>query len=154
MAQVPHSYILVSNKLDELQTIAMRLISSQNTPTLADVRDWRLVSQHDYWSYRRYRHTGVVDRMAAGMSDVTPSAEALTFFVDPKQKTGVLRLLASDDSAAEKLNAAMTKARAALPPLKPSGTGAWESMVPFAGDQHTGERMFDVMGLFGFAIYL
>ena len=88
------------------------------------------------------------------MSDVTPSAEALIFFADPMRKTGVLRLFGADDSATERLNAAMSKAKAALPRLKPSGEGAWEAMIPFAGDQETVERMFDVMGLFGFAVYL
>lgn len=155
IVEVPRSYVLASNSLDELQTITTRLISLENsTPTFADIRDWKLVSQHDYWGYRRYRHTRAVDPEAAGTADITPSAEALTFFVDPKQKTGVLRLLASDDSAAEKLNAAMTTARIEFPPFKPSGSGAWETMIPFAGDQKTGERMFITMGLFGFAVYL
>jgi hypothetical protein len=154
-AQVAHSYVLVSNDLEELQTMAQRLTASDNdTRTLADIPDWKLVSQHDYWGYRRYRHSGVVNREAAGMSDVTPSAEALIFLVDMQTKVGVLRLLASDDSTQEKINAAMTKARAALPPLKPSSAGAWETIIPLAGDEKTGERMFDVMGLFGFGLYL
>lgn len=155
VAQISGSYVLVSNNLDELQTVASRLISSEkSTPTLTDVRDWKLISQHDYWGYRRYRHSGVVNKDAAGVSDVTPSAEALIFFADPIQKTGVLRLLDADGGSRGKLNAAMSKAKAPLPPLRPSGEGAWEAMIPFAGDQETGERMFDVMGLFGFAVYL
>ncbi len=68
-----------------------------------------------------------MDRNAAGMSEVTPSAEALIFCADFQNKKGVLRLLASDNSTVAKMGAAMTKATAALPPLKPSNTGAWET---------------------------
>jgi hypothetical protein len=155
MAQVPHSYVIVSNDRQELQTVAGLLASSHDdTGSLGGIPEWQSVSQDDYWGYRRYRQDGVVDRNAAGMSEVTPSAEALIFSADFQNKKAVLRLLASDDSTAAKMNAAMTKATAALSPLKPSGTGVWETTIPFAGDRDTGERMFEVMWLFGFGVYL
>ena len=150
--QVAHSYLLVSNDLQELQTIAGRLASAdEDRRMLTRIRDWEFVSQHRVWGYRRYRHSGVVDRVAAGMSDVTPGAEALIFFVDLKKKAGVLRLLSSpvDEGTAAKINA-----RAVLPRLKPRGVGVWETIIPLVGDEESFEQMFGIMGLFGFGIYL
>ena len=153
--QIGQSYVLVSNDLSELQTTADRLSSSnQDALVLAGIREWDTVRQHDIWGYRRYRHSGITDPVAAGMSDVTPAAESLIFFVDADKKVGVLRLLASDNSTADKINSAMASARSVFPPLKTSGGGASETMIPFAGDEATSERMFMVMGLFGFGIYL
>jgi hypothetical protein len=153
--QIGHSYVLVSNDLSELQTVADRLSSSnQDAPVLAGIREWESVRHHEIWGYRHYRHSGVADPVAAGMSDVTPAAESLIFFVDVDKKVGVLRLLASDNSTADKINSAITSARSAFPPLKTSGGGASETMIPFAGDEATSERVFMVMGLFGFGIYL
>ena len=156
IAQASRSYVLVSNNLHDVQETAVQLVSSEKSvPTPAGIRDWKLISSHDYWGYRHYRHTGVPgEGVASGASDVTPSAENMIFFADLKQRTGVLRLLAADDTATDKLNASMAKAKAALPRLKPSGRGAWEAAISFTGDQATVERMFDVMGLFGFAVYL
>jgi hypothetical protein len=76
------------------------------------------------------------------------------FFVDAQRQAGHLRLLASDRSTADKLNAGMTEAKSALPLLKPVDEGAWGVSVEFADDERTKERIFIVMGLFGFGIYL
>jgi hypothetical protein len=122
--------------------------------TLSEIREWKSVSQHEVWGYRRYRHTGIADPMAAGVADVTSSAEALIFLLNSDKKAGVLRLLASDDSTAEKMNAGMAKARVAWTPLKPSGAGAWETTIPFSGDEQSADRTFVVVGLFGFPVYL
>jgi hypothetical protein len=156
IAQASRSYVLVSNDLHQVQETAMHLISSEKSVSaMTDIRDWKLISSHDYWGYRHYRHTGVPgDGVASGSSDVTPSAENLIFFADPKQRMGALRLLAADDTATEKLNASMAKAKTELPQLRQSGRGAWEAVILFTGDQASAERMFDVMGLFGFAVYL
>jgi hypothetical protein len=156
IAQASSSYIIMSNDLRDVQDTASQLISSEkSTPTLAGIRDWVLLRSHNYWGYRHYRHTeDASEAVASGASDVTPSAQDLIFFADPKQRTGTLRLLAADATAAQKLNESMAKARAALPPLKPSGIGAWEAAISFTADQQTTDRMFDVMGLFGFAVYL
>lgn len=155
-AQVSGSYILVSNNFDQLRATAALLTSSETgTPRLADVRDWKFISQREYWGYRHYRHTSVLnDEAASGVTYVTPSAEDLIFFADPKQRKGVLRLVAADNGAIEKLNAAMANAKAALPPMKRIRAGVWEAAISFTGDQQTSEQMFDVMGLFGFAVYL
>jgi hypothetical protein len=156
IAQASGSYILVSNDLRDVQDTASRLISSERSaPTFAGIHEWALVSSHNFWGYRHYRHTeSASEAVASGASDVTHSAQDLIFFADAKHRTATLRLLATDATAANKLNESMSNSRAALPPLKASGIGAWEAAISFTGDQQTTERMFDVMGLFGFAVYL
>lgn len=154
MGQVQSSFILISNDLEELQTVANRLTSSDEDTGITHIPEWELLSQHDYWGYRQYRHGDAVDREAAGLSDVTPSAKALMFLVDFQKKEGVLRLLASDKSTADKLNSAMRNSRVTLPPLEASNVGAWETVIPLADNERTIERMFIVMGFFGFGVYL
>ncbi len=155
ITELPRSYVLISNTLEELQTLAAQLSSSgKDAPTFSDIRDWKLITQHDYWGYRRYRHAEVVDRSAAGMTVVTDNALALSFVVDFGAKAGTLRLYASDGSTAEKINAATAGVEAPWPTLKASAAGAWETTIPLAGDQEDAERMLGVLGLFGFGLYL
>jgi hypothetical protein len=151
-AQVAKSYTLFSNDREEIQTVAELLaLPNYNSGNLSGIREWPSVSQHGIWGYRRYRHTGVADRTAAGMRGVTPGAQALIFFPDLERKVGVLRLLNSpeDERTAENFNSS-----AKLPPFKPSGSGAWETIIPFSSDEKTLERMAVTMGLFGFGLYL
>jgi hypothetical protein len=153
--QVGQSFVLVSNDVHELQTLAQQLASpGRNSETSNDIREWASVSKHEVWGYRRYRHVGIADPMAAGMADVTGSAEELIFFVQPDHKTLVLQLFAEDQGTAERINAGMTKARIAWSPLGPSGTGSWDSTIRLSGDENSAELTFIVVGLFGFAVYL
>jgi hypothetical protein len=151
--QVGQSYALVSNDLNELQTLAERLASREgDLQALNSIHDWASLSQHDVWGYRRYRHIGVVDRMAAGMADVGSSAEALAFFLDHNQKAIVLRLYLNPPS--DERTVTMMNSRATFPPLKPSGRGMWEATIPLSGNEESFERTFIVVGLFGFPVYL
>jgi len=151
--QVGQSYVLVSNDLQELQSLAEHLASSSaDFQSPSGVRDWTSVTQHEVWGYRRYRHNDVVDPMAAGMADVTPGAEALTFYFDSKRKAGVLGLLLK--SPADERTVARMNSRAVLPPLKPSGVGAWQTTFPLTGDEDSFEHLANVAGLFGFATYV
>ena len=153
--QVGQSYVLIANDPKELQTIAQHLASTDvDAHRLTEIREWASVSHHDMWGYRRYRHAGIVDPMAAGMADVTPTAENLIFFLNPAQKSAVLRLLASDESTAEKINAEMVKTRITWSPFRPTGAGAWETTISFSGDENSADRTFVVIGLFGFPVYL
>jgi hypothetical protein len=150
--QIAHAYLLVSNNLKELQAVAGRLAASnQDLEPLTRLRDWESISQHPLWGYRRYRHTEVVNPVAAGMSDVTRGAEAIMFFADFEKKVGVLSLLSSvtDEGTPAKINA-----KAVLPPFKPRGPGVWETVTMFSGDEDSFERMFAVMYLFGFGTYV
>jgi len=150
--QIAGSYLLLSNNLEDLQATAKGLIWSENPETiLTGIRDWEMVRQHEVWGYRRYRHTGVVDAEAAGMSWVTPGAEALVFFVDFEEKISVMRLSSSgrNEDAAAKMNAT-----AKLPPLKPEGGGVWETRIPLTGDEGSFERLANVMDCFGFGVYV
>lgn len=154
-AVIANSYLLVCNNLTELQSLADRLVSStdESARSLSRIRDWDEVSRHDFWCYRRYRHTGISDRSAAGMDEVTPSAEALIFFLD-SDKMGVLQLDASDSTTATRINASMAKTNISWPPLRPSASAIWTTAITFSGDERSADRIFIVMGLFGFAVYL
>lgn len=155
MTEVARSYVLVSNSSEQLRAISGRLSSStggRNVPV--GVPEWREVSRHAYWGYRRYRQVASANRDASGLSNVTSTARDLIFLVDFKEKRGLLRLLASDASTADKLNSAPMDPSMALPPLRRSAPGVWEAAFPFTGRLQTEDRMFVVMGLFGFGIYL
>ena len=146
---------MISNDLGELQDVAARLASEDTrNSNLADIRDWTTLNQHDFWGYRRYRHTGVADPEAAGTSEVTPSAQALAFFADYKQKAGIVRLFASDKTTADKLDNAIVSHKAALPPFRGTGSGSWQTEVALSGNERSSEGMFEIMSLFGFGIYL
>ena len=77
-----------------------------------------------------------------------PDAQALAFFLDLQQQIGVLRLYSSAGDTAHKIDA-----KHMLPSLDEVNTGLWEAKVSLSGDQAL-EPMVNVMGLFGFAIYL
>ncbi|QEE27999.1 hypothetical protein FTW19_08320 [Terriglobus albidus] len=147
--QIAHSYLLISNDMGSLQSMAGRLSSANHSaPTLPEVSDWERLSQHDVWGYRHYQQVDIKYRDAAGMTDVTPAAQALSFFVDPEKKVGVLRLFASDDSTAKKLNSA-----AKLPSLRPGNQGVWEVNIPLDSEASS-EQMLATMWLYGFGLYL
>ena len=152
--QVTQLYALVCNDAAELHALAERLSSpdrDSQDPSASGMRDWPSFSQHDVWGYRRYRHTGIANRDAAGMTNVTPGAEALIFFLVPAKKAGVLQLLNSptDQRTASNMNAA-----GRLPPLRSVSSGVWETTIQLSGDQGTSERMVALMWLFGFGLYL
>jgi hypothetical protein len=146
------SFLVCSNKAD-FQTMARRLSSvDKGTSPKASIRDWEFLSNHRMWAYRRYRHNGIVDRAAAGMTVVSPGAEALLFAFEDQRSRFVLRLFCSpsDETTPAGINAG-----AVLPRLKQSGPGVWETTFPFVGgEEETSERLFVVMGLFGFGVYL
>jgi hypothetical protein len=146
--QVSHSYLLISNNLDDLHALSIKLSASDAMPSFSGIRDWESISQHEVWGYRRYRHDEV-NKTAAGTSEVMPDAQALAFSADPKQKTGMLRLFSPTAGTADKMNGTRI-----LPAFKAAGNGAWEIAIPLTGDQKTSEQMFAVMSWFGFGVYV
>jgi hypothetical protein len=151
-AQFANSYLLLSNNPEDLQATAKAITSSENpNKVLAGIRDWEQVSQHKVWGYRCYRHSGVVDREAAGMSSVTPGTKALIFLVDFGNKACVIRLFSSDTNAD---TAARISSVYKLPSMKPQAAGVWETRFPLAGDEESWDRLVTVMDLFGFGVYV
>ena len=144
-AQVGDAFLLIANNLDELKAVVAKLESARDGRVGA-IRDWATLRRHEMWGYRRYRHDDV-DKMAAGTDEVTPDAEALAFMVDLEKRVGVLRLHSSTRKTAEKWG------RRILPAFKLVSRGTWEATVPLA-DAQAGERMFVIMALFGFGVYL
>lgn len=152
---VSDKFILVSDTVAQLERVAQRLRSLENNPRDASqLPGFANVPRHEYWGYRRYRPTDPAHQIPAGMNDVTPSARALTFVVDPEQKAGALRLYASDASTAEKVNATTAATNSALPLLGPSDPGVWQANISLVEDQRFLDRIVAVMGLFGFGLYL
>lgn len=151
--QIGNEYLLVSNNLQELRSVAERLVMTQNeVPALSQIRDWESFSKNKVWGYRRYRHTEVVDRVAAGMDLVANGAEALSFYLDSGKKSVVLRLLLNPPTA--EVTPAKMNAKAMFPPLEPEGVGVWETTFRLRGDERSFEQLFLLAGLFGFAVYL
>jgi hypothetical protein len=146
--QVAHSYLLVSNDTGDLEMTVTKLASS-DAQMVRELRDWENISQHAVWGYRRYRQAEANHKDAAGLTDVTPTAQALIFYFDSEKKSGVLRLLATDDSTAEKMNAA-----AKLPALKPISSDLWQTSIPLSSNETSSEQMVAAMWLFGFGLYL
>jgi hypothetical protein len=143
--QVGHLYLLISNRLDEAQAISAKL-GSDTAPSLSGFRDWESISRHEVWGYRRYRHTEE-SKEAAGTSQLTPDTQALAFFADPKQKTGVLRLFSPTGGTAQKMNETRL-----LPPFKVADSGVWETVIPLTGNQKSSDQIFVVMSWFGFGV--
>jgi hypothetical protein len=146
--QVTQSYVLISNNLDDLHAMSAKLSASNAIPILSGIREWESISHHEVWGYRRYRHDEE-NKAAAGTSEVLPDAQALVFFLDLKQRAGVVRLFSPTTGTAEKIDGTRM-----LPPFKDAGTGTWETTIPLSGDAASGERMVRVMGLFGFGVYV
>jgi hypothetical protein len=152
-AQVGQSYALVSNDLSELQLLAANLRSPSDELQVPEgVRNWSSLSRHDVWGYRRYAHASVTDRMAAGMADIGPGAEALAFFLDLHRKAIAVRLYLNPPT--DERTVAMINSQATLPPLHPTGSGVWETDILLSGNEQALERTFIVIGLFGFAVYV
>jgi len=148
--QSPHAYLLVSSDIASLRAMSGEL-GAKNRKALQlpkGIPDWQTLSQHDLWGYRRYRHSEVQDKNAAGTNDVTSTATALLFYIDAGKKDAMLRLLASDGSTAQKMNAA-----GKLPQLRAIDAGSWETNVSLA-DESSVERVLAAMWLFGFGVYL
>jgi len=152
--QIGSSYIVISNSSDGIKAAVDSLQSpATNSSDATWSRDGKLVSGHNVWAFRHYRHVGDGNRDAAGMSDVPPGAEALLYFIDEAKMSSTLMLIgtSSDTSASIHLG----RGTSSLPPLKPflERKGCWETSFPLSGDSESNDRMLTVMGFFGFGIY-
>jgi hypothetical protein len=151
-AQVARAYFVVSNSLGDLQTVA-KALASKATGEPQGIRDWAALQQRDAWGYRRYRHGAVKDRLAAGMEDVRPGAEALVLLPNVKSSTLTQRLLGSPGAEATVTN--INAHQLPFAPLKSAGAGAWETTFPvIQQDEQTATSLLAVMHLFGFGVYL
>jgi hypothetical protein len=154
-SQLGQSYVLISNDLQGLEKIAERLGSvNKGVQSASEIPEWGTLSQHGVWAYRKCRYIEIIDPPdAAGMTDVTSSADSLVFYFNSDNRTGVLQLIASDKSTAERFNARNTLTRETWPPLKQLSAREWETTIPLSGDDASADRIFVVVGLFGFPVY-
>ncbi len=146
--QVAHSYLLISNDASDLRAIATRL-PSRDSRAAHDVPEWESSGRRALWGYRRYRQDESEDTDSVGLTDVTPGARALSFYLDSEGVAGVLRLLAADGGTAERMNA-----NGRLPGLKRVSSDAWQTRISLSGAGASPEQMLFVMWLFGFGISL
>jgi hypothetical protein len=150
--QLGLSFVLVANNIDDLKKMALDLAPNAcGAQSLIKVRELEDICAHDVWGYRRYKENADEDpnSMAAATQDIMPGTRALAFFVDFKQRTGVLRLFSSTAATADNINAHLQS-----PFLSPTGSQTWQATIPFHGNEDTFDQMFRVMSLFGFGAYL
>lgn len=149
VSEVDHFYLVVSNDLQEIESVVDRLVSPSREAArfLATIPEWPEMSQRSFWGYRRYRHDRINSRDAAGMHNVTPAARSLYLYSDQPQRAGVLRLRSAtqDDTTADKINSAHM-----IPPLKLIGPGLWQSVFPLDFENKDPDPVFAVAWLFGF----
>ena len=154
IVQLETKYLVLCHGLSDLKRVATGLLSRPNESAANDLQSSGLMSR-EYWGHRRYRHGATANSaVASALDTVTPSAKTLTLFVDFDRKSGVLRLSASDSGAAEKLSAYLLGLGLGLGPLIPTAGKNWETSLVFDGSEASFERLFTVMGLFGFGVYL
>ena len=151
--QVEESYVVISNNSTEIKAVVAGLNSlEQNLQLLSKLRDWDSVNQHPFWGYRKYnRFQTEADPAAAGTLGATKNDEALMFFIEFEKRIGVLRLISSQSN--EAATAKLSK-QGVLPRFQQVGPEIWEMTIQLTGDEDSFERMFDVMVLFGFGIYV
>jgi hypothetical protein len=157
-AQVGRSYLVFSNDLGELQKIAAELTSSGDvSKSLTAVPDWSFVSGHEYWGYRFIRRKGSVEKDVAALDQFMPGAESIMFWVDVKQKAGLLRLLGSQGTkrAVANINQQFAAEPSGTPmSFQPDGAGVWDAPFSLSGGQIAMGRIWEIMSYFGFTILI
>jgi hypothetical protein len=150
--QIKRSYLLIANNRDDLRDVMRGLTSTENHEAiLADIPDWDILSVHEVWGYRHIRRTGIFNEEVAGLSFVTPSIEVLSFFVDFKKKSSVVRILGSDMNrdTVPKINPA-----AEPPTFKWLAPGIWEAKIPFSENQAKYSPLLLILVRLGFGIHV
>jgi hypothetical protein len=152
--QIGDAYVVICNDSTEIQTLRQGLAGDKSDSIRAvGFPDWGSLKQAQFWCYRQYRHTGILSRVAAGMSDVTPSAHALFFVSDGD--VGQFKLFAEDESTPSRINSSMARANIKWPQLVPSASsGVWQATIPLSSNPQTDETIFDIAGLFGFVVFI
>jgi hypothetical protein len=145
--EIAHSYLLISNELNDLHAIATEL-DSDTVPDISGFRYWDSISKHEVWGYRRYMHTEL-NKTAAGTMQVTSDAQAIAFFANPEHKTAVLLIFSPTPGTAHNMNET-----GIFTPFMSAGKGVWQTQFPLNGDQKASDQMFAVMSWFGFGVYI
>lgn len=154
VTQIGHSFLLISNDLDELQKMAHG-VSSSDTQRIAleDMPDWESLSKYQFWEYRKYRHFGVIDSVASDMRNVAPDARVIILVVDTRAKSGFLQVSGDSSNAAAKLSEEMKESLQPWPPLKQAGEHTWKTDLSFPGGTESFGRVYTLEGMFGFPTY-
>ncbi len=166
VTQVGDSYLLVSNDLGELQAIAKKLTSSNDSSTtLSAIRDWAILSQHEYWGYRRVRHDEVVKK-DPWLEFTMPGAETVIMFADIKMKTATVSVLGVHANEVVKMmkkrdvqqRQVLSRLRMRQPAtarfeFKATDAGTLEKTFSLTGEQSEGEIMNSIW-LFGFEMII
>lgn len=147
-ATVGKSYLVVSNDVGELTRVFGRLGATHEDPPGA-----RGLSFPDgpprgsYWGYRRIplEKTGGGGR---GPGDFPSGSRALVLSLNKRPDSFTLGLVGP---AVRPTPLILSPG---LPPLRPSGSGRWQAIVTISSSEGSEERLFVVMGLFGFEIAL
>lgn len=153
---VQGQYMLLCNNLGDLQTVVNHLAPDYDSSgELAALRSLTLLEGREYWGYRRFRNPGIPAKGKSDDADTLPGVEALSLTITFDTKAATLRVHAPDERAVVALNSDLARTRGAgLSPLTGFGPDVWGTTFSLSGDRRSGESMFQIMGLFGFAVYL
>ena len=155
--QVGGFYLVLSNDDKDLQKVAAELASSYDpSKTLSTVRDWSFVSQHEYWGYRFIRRKGLNGKDLAGLDQFLPGVEAIEFWIDVKQKAGVMRLLGSAGTkrAVPQLNKRIADEASGSMSFQPQSAGVWDAPISLSGGQLAMGKIWEIMNFFGYPIII
>lgn len=146
---------MLCSALAELDAIAKRVTAGdEQTADSMQSAELAAILQHKYWAYRRYRHEAAMDAMASGIEAVTTSAQSLGFYLDSGLRSGRLRLFASDEAAAKVLTENLAGVQLKMESVTTSSGHASEAIFSLDGSELSAERVFNVLAMFGFGIYL
>jgi len=152
-AQIESSYVLVCNSSGDLEAVARRLTTAgDSAENVKVIRDWNILSAYTIWAYRSLNHPRLAGKPGYLAEYATAGAEALIFCVDPEKKSATLMLFLSVPK--DERTPAAIDAKYRLPKLQTTALGRWETKIPFRDDEESNERLFIIMGMFGFATFL
>ncbi len=166
-AQVDDSHLVFANDLQDLESIARKLISTDDgSSVLNKIPEWAVLSQHEYWGYRGVPHDGVAEKEVAHLEFTMPGAETVIMFPDIKRKTATVRVLGVHANEIvemmkqrdEQQQEAMKRLgmRPFAPPYRFKAIDARTLEETFSlsgGEQSEGEIMTS-LGLFGFEMII
>jgi hypothetical protein len=147
-AQISSHHVLICNNLSDLQIVARDLTTSdRRRPDPSKPAGHCTVSaDSEYWGCRKYASYSVPSLAAP------PGVDTAALTVDFRQKTGTFRFqgrsvgqeaLGMTGTHMERLGAPFRRAN-----------GAWETKFSLSGDEQSLERLFGLLALLGFAVFL
>jgi hypothetical protein len=138
--RVGQVFFLVANDIDKLRSVRERLRSLNDDPrTLNSIPDWEWVAEHQVWGYRRYS------------GDKAAEMPKVLFAVEPGGRECTVKLVGGQQPT----KALLRLNRSGLFPTPvPAQAGVLELRLPLQENDQTLGKLFEIMWVLGFEIYL